>query len=922
MGNFIKSEIAAFDTLLGDGIAPGSIVLLRGVRGTGKTTLALQLANRYAEKNDVTYISLETDPKILKNNLAKNYNLKEAENASIDGSLPTNGSRFELISREDIVNIAGNLTIPTDDPKAKTSMLLKLAYSISEGKRIYFIDSLNALLDFSIGKMLSVNDTDENSSSRTAFIDFYEEIRKNSTPEFILFLIGEGDSSGAASIISESYFCDVEIELNRENILSERGFEHRKSEIQKHTSEEIIPVYREHTEKRNFIRVIKSRCTPSQGRRCAYDFKKGEGLKFYETYPGDGLITLFAENAPQLNEWQDFLAEDVMEHSSYPALDFGVFGRRSLRRAFSSMRRYFYIPDRTDMHLGSFDSYWSTWYQQFFERVRLKELVKEIGCKNPNPKNDGESKEDYRERLKNTEMRFRKIIGELHLCYCKYKKSGESNYAKTMIENLYNEFCRFCDKSNQICKDKETMRDFVIIKFTSLAAEQKTGGLLEKLPFDKLRLFGELRSDFIKELPLMKLKKDEGESNDEHEYDSIPYNANVGLMVYRKDLLKTVLSEFKENKRYVGKFKRELEYLIVDVEEKWLKVSNVAENNKAEKRDEVMKKAKAIADFASGRLDKDYIPKTWEEIFVLCQGDDKNNRLMLMETRTNASLMCTFLEFFWSYGDKLNINIDASYKFEDEDKVKEAVFKALYMMSLFFNEELTPRNSTLGAKEFSLRNADKDNWLFARHWFSTFVDILTAKDNEGNFLWDESKSIDLGIMNIPVAYSSLFGVIDLETLDTSKLKDIVDEPAHHHSCWGEWSFGLFHGSENKELAIDLINNVMNSTNVLDRAKSCAAVPTVKDFYEIHGDLECFNIPFSDNINISSKFSYDDLRKKYLAYANTRTTIFDYHHCASEFTALVEYVRSSKDLKAENLIEKINNAFGRIKDYNLKDMLSW
>jgi DNA repair protein RadA/Sms len=53
----ILSGIGEFDTLLGGGIVPGSVILVGGAPGAGKSTLMLQLADRLArEKRSVVYV--------------------------------------------------------------------------------------------------------------------------------------------------------------------------------------------------------------------------------------------------------------------------------------------------------------------------------------------------------------------------------------------------------------------------------------------------------------------------------------------------------------------------------------------------------------------------------------------------------------------------------------------------------------------------------------------------------------------------------------------------------------------------------------------------------------------------------------------------------------------------------------------------
>jgi len=55
----IESGIADVDIVLGGGIVPGSVVLLAGQPGIGKSTLLLQLSYAVAQQHDVLYISAE-----------------------------------------------------------------------------------------------------------------------------------------------------------------------------------------------------------------------------------------------------------------------------------------------------------------------------------------------------------------------------------------------------------------------------------------------------------------------------------------------------------------------------------------------------------------------------------------------------------------------------------------------------------------------------------------------------------------------------------------------------------------------------------------------------------------------------------------------------------------------------------------------
>ncbi len=58
----IKSNINEFDRVMGGGTVPGSVVLIGGEPGIGKSTLLLQVSDKFASKGKVLYISGEESP--------------------------------------------------------------------------------------------------------------------------------------------------------------------------------------------------------------------------------------------------------------------------------------------------------------------------------------------------------------------------------------------------------------------------------------------------------------------------------------------------------------------------------------------------------------------------------------------------------------------------------------------------------------------------------------------------------------------------------------------------------------------------------------------------------------------------------------------------------------------------------------------
>src|SRR5262245_58865854 len=55
----VQTGIVEFDRMIGGGVVPGSLILLGGAPGIGKSTLMLQVAGRLAKDKKVLYVSGE-----------------------------------------------------------------------------------------------------------------------------------------------------------------------------------------------------------------------------------------------------------------------------------------------------------------------------------------------------------------------------------------------------------------------------------------------------------------------------------------------------------------------------------------------------------------------------------------------------------------------------------------------------------------------------------------------------------------------------------------------------------------------------------------------------------------------------------------------------------------------------------------------
>jgi hypothetical protein len=259
------------------------------------------------------------------------------------------------------------------------------------------------------------------------------------------------------------------------------------------------------------------------------------------------------------------------------------------------------------------------------------------------------------------------------------------------------------------------------------------------------------------------------------------------------------------------------------------------------------------------------------------------------------------LEWLWGMGGDLRIWPD--YTLEDRDGTRMHLFRAMWLFREMHKTKVVPANSTLEAIHFGEEyGSEKEeetgvSWLFARHWHSTLVDVLTAKregkgKGKNGFAWEPNKT-RLEVAPIPVALSKYMTNPGLKPED------------FHASCWGEWYLAFLRGSENEALAVNLINNLMTSRRVRDRAFSCAGLPTVDKFYETYGNIRCFNIPERPDIELPA-ITFNGVRKRFFR-ARTRIQIFDYRHCMPGFHSMLEQLHDFPDTTDDELTKLIDDA---------------
>jgi hypothetical protein len=874
---------------------------------------------------------------------------------------------------------------------AATSDLIKL---LKKGELLIIMDSIDAFMSAaSHGKIGS-----QPRVLLKAVCDFlrFGPAGQRPNPGNTLLLTGEYHyhAPSPTPAFTESFFCDTEILLRPEPVCVPEDYEQHIQSSVGYSLNALIHEGAKSIESRSFCRVLKSRASANQSRRCAYDIVPTKGIQFFETYPGDGKIILFAENEPQRTAWNSFFERDVPD--SYPALRNEVFDRMSMQSVYEGQRRLRNIPLKTDMYLSSFDSYWVGWYRSFKLKCDLHNALEPLLKSKPD-------QQQYCRFVNSLVHAFR--IGMPDIKGASSKPKVRAQQAKSVIKkmneivdlSMFEEFLK-ASYSKRGKRHLEAILERLIRQLleptTPFATDYSC--FLQRLPFRELRLFGEKRSGILPELIearkpfrgqewIKKAKKSCGKETkpSEIEWLAVPYDASVGFFVYRKDILhgsrkqfnrekvKTRLEELvKSEQRLMIDFcedvadKPELYSQVKDCRKRasgHVKLGNKLKNalpfrsDIKRQNDDYEKCVEKVIQWACDRILEGEEPKTWEEVIVQCEMLDKK---LLIETQRFDSYMSTLLEMVWNCGGELKVRPD--YLIENKHELYVPMLRALHLLDTFFDTEIVDRNSTVSPYQSdSLDRRSGDEWLFARHWHSTLITYLTAKDESGGYLTTASPGAALEIMPIPVSLSRwvdyLYGS-DQELRDQAlrcpkpyqfmqkciphdkvcrflskkrKCKDpefrrLLAGP-DHHSCWGEWSLGLLAGSENRTLAIDLINNIMGSIKVISRAFSGACVPTVTAFYDMFGDNPCVHLPVRTDVTMPG-LTYNDFRDKFFKYARTRNDIYDFMHCAKIFYGQVEFLRRTKyaeeKVKNEDLIKRCDKIIKNIESlYNEPILIS-
>jgi len=810
----VHTGVSALDQMLGgQGIPPGTIVLIRGGPGSGKTTLSLQMMAHHLRdpQNSGCYLSLESPPDEVIRESQRKFGF------SLDFR------RLSTIPRDSLeVRFYGQ-----DDPLKRNSLIAEalseaLEKASDPARALVVIDSLNLFVDIVCEAYPTVN--------RRAVVHSACKTIQNTLSQAVVVITGEHDPTEIEpSSVAESFLCDALVDLTSEAVPSR-----------------VPDSNNVRLENRTFCRVLKSRFGRNQLRRCCYDIVPRAGLTFYETYPGDGRILLFQENEPQRAVVREFFHSDVP--LLYPTLQCQTFERDNLHHVLGNQQRFQHIPERTDLYMASFDTYWINWYVERCQR----ELVR-----------------DVLQRTTGMETIPPRLVGAVQ------------TYALAAL----------ADGSTQGAAAQEVAslepRAIAVLPHAAEQVASASGqcGIFHMIDRRQLRLMGERRSALIGEL-----ENGPHRTTDPDLYRSVPYNFDVGCFVWRADKIPdpSIATEW-----------------IDDVRSRVTDICRV-------QREYGGGNAEAETKVISG-LECTLAPRTWEEAAAICEIAKGH---LVIESKTFDTTAVTLLEMIWAQGSRFEVTAD--HKIRNWEQLKPAFLRAFALLKYLFDHGITPRDSSIEPPVFCDRynlagkegvTPPRQDWVLARHWYSTLVDLLTATKphlddypfsitEESPLLWNQPEA-RLRICAVPTSVGNC--------ASSPKAPD-------HVPCLGEWHLVILDGSENVALGHDLINWMTTSQGTCDWAFRGAILPTAKDFYQLYGRTRCFRFERPRQpLEALPDITFDGMRGL-AKNARLRSSIYDYRRCMRPVHGAFEAIRSGTvdtPKQMEDLVEGIRATINKL-----------
>lgn len=273
---------------------------------------------------------------------------------------------------------------------------------------------------------------------------------------------------------------------------------------------------------------------------------------------------------------------------------------------------------------------------------------------------------------------------------------------------------------------------------------------------------------------------------------------------------------------------------------------------------------------------------TWEDVEDYCREAKLAGKSPLgIEMKLMDSFVSFLLELFWShrggwYTDKVGKGSRARLRVRyAKGHSADGGAAALERFRRWIHEiSIVEPYSTLSSQH-PRRNK---SWVFARHWYSTLVESVTrTKDKIVDADQDplRIRSRDLRLLPIPIA------------------KEHVPRKASSadfHSAWGDWHLGIWQGTENTELAIDLINTMISSRWQINSAITGAGLPLYESFFEEFGAAKCFG----------TNLSFNDVRKRFYAGAFSRGVFREFRFSMQRLYAAATSILNDGSLNSGDL----------------------
>jgi hypothetical protein len=302
----------------------------------------------------------------------------------------------------------------------------------------------------------------------------------------------------------------------------------------------------------------------------------------------------------------------------------------------------------------------------------------------------------------------------------------------------------------------------------------------------------------------------------------------------------------------------------------------------------VMRKSTGI----SPRQTNDKVPYlTWEDIESYCKECPPSQAGQLaFEMKVMDSFVAFMLELCWSfcggwYTKKQHVRAQGGTKTLLSVKYpsghsSDGVIAALERLRVWVHEmKIVVPYGTLNP----LHERCQRDWKFGRFWYSTLVDYLQSRSNFGDRFEPFGQS---AIRVLPMPVPSGRANTQLSSAD-------------FHSAWGEWYLGVWKGSENIELASEVINTMISSRWQINASVTGAGLPLYESFFADFNKARCYG----------TDLDFEQLRLAFYRGAFSRGQFSEYRFTMQRFFAALMTIINHRDVNCSELWKNVTRNIG-------------